>query len=119
LSHSLLFGNEKLATIRNAFYGSAVRSWELGFEEQVPSITDFKIFGARIIHIQQSVEEWRPRNFWELFAAEYKGKLELYATVFTFFFGIISIFILIVGCYQAYLGYRQFQVALQALPAPQ
>lgn len=86
-------------------------------ESRLPHPTSLRYFGPQVIHLLQSIENWRPRTVRELFIPGYSARLEWWVAMFALFFGIISILGLVVCGYQAYLSKRQLAVALKQLNA--
>ena len=93
--------------------------------ENVPmerALQDFPWLGERMIHLLETMENWKPTTFHELFTPGYVDRTSWWIAMFGIFFGFLSVFGLALNAYQIYLGQRalylsqqQINVALKAL----
>ena len=122
LTHALLFArNRESLKIGTKFYGAPINDDEsyfrdldrrifldLGSTDSLLGIKDFEIFGKRIVIILNAMEEWHPRNFWQLFTIGYTDRMTWWVAMFGMFFGVISILIFMVGLWTAIVAQKQY-----------
>ena len=81
----------------------------------------FPHFAGRMVHLLESMENWKPKTFRELFIPGYVDRTSWWIAMFGIFFGFMSVLGLVLNGYQIYLGQRavylsqqQINIALQA-----
>jgi len=81
----------------------------------------FPYFANRMVHLLESMENWKPKTFRELFIPGYIDRTSWWIAMFGIFFGFMSVLGLVLNGYQIYVGQRalhlsqqQINIALQA-----
>jgi hypothetical protein len=67
-------------------------------------ITDFPIYGSRLLAIHQRMADWRPLHLRDLRHRPYRDSVAYYAFMFAAIFGLLGIASLVVGIYTAATG---------------
>jgi hypothetical protein len=135
-SHGLLFGPSPASRrLARRFYGVPVFKWtehyvlrDIWWEElshvhlnpfdaeNVPIaqlLDKFPWLAERMVHVLETMENWKPKTFRELFIPGYIDRTTGWIAMFGIFFGFVSVFGLVLNGYQIYLGQRQMEIALK------
>jgi len=135
-SHRLLFGRSPASRrLARRFYGVPVFKWKEYLDlsnfwweelshiqldpfdaENVPIaelLEKFPWLAERMVHLLETMENWKPKTFRELFISGYIDRTTWWIAMFGIFFGFVSLFGLILNGYQIYLGQRQMEIALK------
>jgi hypothetical protein len=133
-SHALLFNrNSASRKLARKFYGvpfaasgtpahwtEELLSVHLNpFEiENVPmetALQDFPWLGERMIHLLETMENWKPTTFHELFTPGYVDRTSWWMAMFGIFFGFMSVLGLVLNAYQIFLGQRAISLSQQQI----
>jgi hypothetical protein len=76
------------------------------------TIAQFPYFGARMVHLLEQMEYWKPRTPNELLIPGYPDRMGYYVASFGFFIGIVAVATLGLSGYQTSLAYRSLEAAL-------
>jgi hypothetical protein len=94
------------------------------YVENIPTekvLECFPWLAERMVHLLETMENWKPKTFGELFIPGYMDRTSWWIAMFGIFFGFMSVLLVVLSGYQIYLGQRalylsqqQINVALQA-----
>lgn len=131
-SHALLFNrNSASRKIARKFYGVPLDGIDSRWTEELLSVhldtckienvpmetalQDFPWLGERMIHLLETMENWKPTTFHELFTPGYVDRTSWWIAMFGIFFGFMSVLGLVLNAYQIFLGQRAISLSQQQI----